>query len=242
MKLASGTIYIIGASVAIAALSYGFFQEYLPNDAEAKNYNARAVELQEQADKQKAANDRVEKATVLVEGEAAKWRAIVATRAPRPSVSEGGINLNVNAWQLAIDSRKFRNNIQRAVNAQVKKGGIRVVTGPLVPAPGGGDPNSSANALLTGFYNLQEYGFPVVIFNLGTVTVEGTYKQILTNVRSWASMPRYLAVADGLAITGTTPRFTGTYNLQMVGFIRGNEIYPAVPEGAAATGGGGLGG
>lgn len=236
MKLASGTIYIIGASIAIVALSYGYFQQWMPNQAEAENYRTRTDELNTEAGKQGQANKRVQEATRLVEDAASKWRAVVATRAPRPSVAEGGINLNVNAWQLAVDSRKFRNNVQRAVNNQVKKGGVLVVNGPLVP----GATDAQVNQIVNTYYNLQEFGFPVVIYDLGQVTVEGTYKQILANVRSWASMPRYLALADGLAITGTSPKFTGTYNLQVVGFIRGKEIYAQVPE--AATGGAGGGG
>lgn len=238
MKLASGTIYIIGASIAVVALSYGYFQQWMPNQAEAENYRTRTDELNTEAGKQGQANKRVQEATRLVEDAASKWRAVVATRAPRPSVAEGGINLNVNAWQLAVDSRKFRNNVQRAVNNQVKKGGVLVVNGPLVP----GATDAQVNQIVNTYYNLQEFGFPVVIYDLGQVTVEGTYKQILANVRSWASMPRYLALADGLAISGTSPRFTGTYNLQVVGFIRGKEIYAQVPEASASGGAGGGGG
>ncbi|CAN5690304.1 hypothetical protein BH11ARM2_BH11ARM2_10160 [soil metagenome] len=238
MRLAAGTIYIIGASIAIVAISYGYFQQWMPNQAEAENYRVRAEELQAEGNKQHQAEKRVKDATVIVETEAAKWRSVVATRAPRPSVSEGGINLNVNAWQLAVDTQKFRNNVQRAVNAQVKKGGIRVVNGPLIP----GASDAQVNQIINTYYNLQDYGFPIVIYDLGQVTVEGTYKQILANVKSWSSMPRYLALADGLAITGTSPKFTGTYNLQLIGFIRGKEIYPQVPEAASAGGGAGRGG
>jgi hypothetical protein len=57
-------------------------------------------------------------------------------------------------------------------------------------------------------------------------------------------MPNYLAVADGLQITGTTPTMTGRYNLTVVAYIRGDKIAPPVPEGGAAPGGvqGGKGG
>lgn len=51
-------------------------------------------------------------------------------------------------------------------------------------------------------------------------------------------MPNFLAVADGLQITGTSPVLTGTYNLTMVAFIRGDRVFPRVPDGVAAPAGG----
>ena len=62
--------------------------------------------------------------------------------------------------------------------------------------------------------------------------------QIMANVRAYKSMPRYLAVADGLAISGTSPNLTGTYNLSIVGFIRtASSIFPADTSAATAPGG-----
>jgi hypothetical protein len=153
-------------------------------------------------------------------------------------VSRGGINLNVNAFQLAVDTRRFRNNVQRAVNKQVISGGVKVLS--LAPIPGI-DVNAPANSILASYYNYPTIAFPVVIYDLGQVEVEGTYEQILANVRSWSRMPRYLAVADGLTLSGTAPRLRGTYNVSIVGYIRTNGIFPPVPEAAsaAATGPGG---
>lgn len=236
MKLSALTIYIIGLAVAIIALSFGFFHQFMPNMKDAESFNARAEELQAEAAKEGKAKKRLEDAKGLVEQEAAKWRAIVAKRTPENSVKRGGIDLSVNGWQLSVDSQQFRNNIQRDVNAQIRAGGVKVLQAPTIPGPG---VNESANSLINSYYQLQTYGFPVLIFNLGTITVEGTYDQIMANVRSYASMPNYLAVADGLALTGTNGQFTGTYNLTVIGFIRATDIFPAVPEIGAAGGAGG---
>lgn len=236
MKLSALTIYIIGLAVAIIALSFGFFHQFMPNMKDAESFNARAEELQAEAAKEGKAKKRLEDAKGLVEQEAAKWRAIVAKRTPENSVKRGGIDLSVNGWQLTVDSQQFRNNIQRDVNAQIRAGGVKVLQAPTIPGPG---VNESANSLINSYYQLQTYGFPVLIFNLGTITVEGTYDQIMANVRSYASMPNYLAVADGLALTGTNGQFTGTYNLTVIGFIRATDIFPAVPEIGAAGGAGG---
>jgi hypothetical protein len=231
MKLSPLTIIIIGFSIAIIALSYGFFQHYVPNSTETQYQEAYRDQLQAQVDLMPRARQRVEEAKAMVQLKADQWRQTVAVHTPAPDVGRGGISLAVNPWQLTVDSRKFRNNMQRALNAQLRRGGVRVVgTGPRIP-----DPEESASGILANYYNFPAIPFPVVIFDLGAVTVSGTYEQIMTHVRSYSNMPRYLAVTDGLQLTGTAPRLTGTYNLTLVGYIRGTRIYPAVPEGAATA-------
>lgn len=238
MKLSPLTIILIGVSILIMALSYGFFQHYLPNSTEAGYYNTFAEQLEAEGNKLPAAEDRLKKAEEMVTTKASEWRAVVATKAPLPDVNARGVNLNVDAWQLTVDTKKFRDNIQRAVNAQLVKGGVRVVgSGPEIPMP-----TQTASEVLAGFYNYPAIAFPVVIFELGQVTVAGTEAQIMENVRAWKNMPRYLAVTDGLTITGTSPQLQGTYSVTLVGFIRGKTIFPTVPDGPAPGGSGGGGG
>jgi len=236
MKLAPSTIYIVGGSLTLAIVCFGLFMVKTPNDAESALYETNLAELESEAGQQGRAQKRLDEAVALVNSRAATWRGIVATRTPTNSVNTGGINLAVNAWQLSVDTRKFRNSVQRAVNAQLRRGGVTVVNGPLVPLI---NENEAASSLLTSYYNYPPLKFPVVIFNLGTVTVQGTYKQITDHVRAFATMPRYLAVADGLQITGTSPNLTGTYNLMVVGFIRSRTIAPPVREGQASAAAGG---
>jgi hypothetical protein len=240
MKLSPLTIILIGVSILIMALSYGFFQHYLPNSTEAGFYRTYAEQLQAEGDKLPQAKSRLQKAEDLVTTKAAEWRAVVETKTPPPDVNNRGIDLNTDAWQLTVDTKKFRDNIQRAVNAQLIKGGVKIVgAGPQIP-----EPSDVASDVLASFYNYPTIAFPVVIFDLGQVTVEGTEAQIMENVRSWKNMPRYLAVADGLQITGTSPQLRGTYSVSIVGYIRGKQIFPAVPDGPSPAGGGagGVGG
>ena len=238
MKLSALTIVLIGVSIAIIALSYGWFQHYMPNTNETAVWKENTEQLKTAAGLQGTAEKRVAKAKKMVEQKAADWAAIVAIHTPTPSVATGGINIGVQGWQLTVDSKKFRNNIQRALNAQVRKGGVKVLTAPRIP-----DPDETASTILASYYNYPAIPFPVVIFDLGTVTVRGTYKQIMDNVRSYSRMPRYLAVVDGLRLDGSGSILTATYNLSMVGYIRGTKIYPPVPEGAAtaSNSGGGAG-
>lgn len=241
MKLSPLTIILIGVAILIMALSYGFFQHYMPNSTEAGYYNTYAEQLEAEGNQLPNAEKRLKKAEEMVTTKAAEWRAVVATKTPLPDVNARGVNLNVDGWQLTVDTKKFRDNIQRAVNAQLVKGGVKVLgNGPQVPMP-----TDNASEVLASFYNYPAIAFPVVIMDLGQVTVQGTEAQIMANVRAWKNMPRYLAVADGLTITGTSPNLRGSYSVTLVGYIRGKQIFPAVPEaggGAPAGGGNQLGG
>jgi hypothetical protein len=239
MKLSFWTIIIMAVSVAFAILSFAILHQTLPTLKMAEEYEKYQGLLDTEIGKERRAKQRVDKAMQDVQRASDKWNGYVAVRTPATSVPEGGINLAVNPYQLSVDTQKFRNSVQRAVNAQVKKGGVRVVQGPQVPDPGTAD---DPNTLLTNYYNYTSLGFPAVIFDFGPITVEGTYEQIMANVRSYKSMPRYLAVADGLQITGTSPNLTGTYNLTIVGFIRGKNIFPPIPAGGAPAVGGMPGG
>lgn len=234
MKLSPLTIILIGVSILIMALSYGFFQHWMPNSTEAGYYREYAAQLEAEGNQLPAAEARLKKAEEMVMTKASEWRAVVATKTPVPDVNARGVNLAVDGWQLTVDTKKFRDNIQRAVNNQLVKGGVKVLgAGPQVPMP-----TDNASEVLASFYNYPAIAFPVVILDLGQITVQGTEAQIMTNVRSWKNMPRYLAVADGLSISGTSPNLRGTYNVTIVGYIRGKQIFPAVPESAAAPAGG----
>jgi len=234
MKLSPLTIYIVGLFMALTILSYGLFQHWIPNNQEKDQNEIVLQQIRDQVALTKKAESRKAEAIAMVKASAASWSAIAETKTPLEGVEKGGISLATDAWDLMGDTRKFRNSIQRAVNQQLKTGGVKVVNGPFVPDI---DVNAPANSILASYYNYPAIPFPVVIFDLGTVTVQGTHKQIFDNVKGWTRMPHYLAVADGLALTGTSPNITGTYNLTLVGFIRGKTIYPAVSEGAAAAGG-----
>ncbi len=237
MKLSPLTIILIGVAIFIMAISYGLFQHFLPNSKEAGYYRDYAEQLQTEADNLPRAQGRLDNAIKLVETKASEWRAVVADKTPHPDVYNRGVNLNVDPWQLTVDTPKFRNNIQRAVNAQLVRGGVKIVgSGPLVPMP-----TDSASGILASFYNYPAIAFPVVIQELGQVTVEGTEAQIMENVRSWKNMPRYLAVASNLSISGTSPNLRGTYTVTLVGYIRGKDIFPNPPEGGSPAGGGNTG-
>lgn len=237
MKLSPLTILLLGLSISIAALSFAMFHHYLPNKANTEINLAHVELLKTEAGKQKRAEQRVAKAVEMVQAKADEWQQVVAAHTPGPTLSQGGIDLSRNRWQLVIDARKFRNEVQRDLNRQLRRGGVIVESGPSIPFP-----STSATNVVETYFNYPTIKFPVAIYDLGSVTVRGTYQQISQHVRAWSTMPNYLAVTDGLRITGTSPNLIATYNLSLVAYIRGETISPPVPEGAVAgneTGGGG---
>jgi hypothetical protein len=241
MKIGFLSILFIGIAISIAVLSWAFFQKYQPTEENAQNQEAFAQQLQTEASKMPASLKRRKQAIEMVNETVKKWQEVVATRTPPTSLASGGISMAVTAWQMAIDVRLYRNSIQRALNRQLKAGGVLVLNGPAIPFP-----SDNPSDVVANFFNYPAIPFPVVIFDLGQVTVQGTYEQIKANMKAWTHMPNYLAVADGLTLNGTAPILTGTYNLSMVGYIRGKVIYPTLkqagPAPAPAAGGGGGGG
>jgi hypothetical protein len=234
MKLSGWTIVIIGLCLGLSAVSYALFQVYLPYETAAEYNRQYYAELEAEANKMPRAVKRVEDAIALVNVSAMKWNQYVLTKTPPDNVPSGGINVFENPYQLVVDTPKYRNSAQRAFNAQVRKGGVRVVSAPEIPHP-----TDSEKDILAAYYNYPAFSFPVVLWELGSVTVQGTYRQISANVRAWSNMPRYLAVVDGLRIDGTSPNLTATYNVTVVGFLKASQVYPAAPVGESSGSGGG---
>lgn len=216
----------------------GIFKFWIPNQEEATNNVNQANLLYAEANKLSQAVKKKNAAIAKVKAAEAAWVPIVAAHTPTQNTAGTGININVNQYQLLLDTKRFRNSVQRAVNNQLKVGGVKVI-GPKVP---GVTDQDEPNSILAAYYNYPSVPFPVVIHDLGQVTVTGTYNQIMKNVRSWSNFPHYLAVVHGLQLQGTAPQLTGTYNLSMVGYIRYDGLYGPVPSGTgAAPAGGGSG-
>lgn len=245
MKISAYSIILLGLAIGLVVLSYGWFQHWVPNQTEAKYWRDNVEQLKTEIGKSPAAVKRFEKAVADRDVKVAAWQKFVATNTP-PSTLPNGIDLSVDPWKLAIDARVFRNSAQRQLNSQLRVGGVKVVSGPEIPWP---SPNDTS--LLATYFNDAAFNYPIVIWELGQVHVQGTYKQITDNVRAWSRMRGYLAVVDGLEISGTSGTsgpLDGTYNLVLVGFLKGRSFFGIVNEGATPAsktiggGGGGPGG
>lgn len=229
MKIGPISVILIGVMVGVIALSFGYFSHWKPKSIETQRYREYREVLAAEHAKGPQAVRRVEDAVRKRNRAMAEWREIVATRTPPIDPKAGGIDLGYNGWELVNVVHEYRNNIQVALNRQLKAGGVTVVNGPTIP-----NPPQEPNAILGNYFNYPAIPYPVVIFDLGQVTVRGNFKQITDHVQAWSNMPRYLAVTDRLAFTGTSPNLTGTYNLTIVGFVRGKRLFPPVPTGGVA--------
>lgn len=219
-----------GLLLCIGFLFLGFMMFWRPNMTEVANFKEATEAYQAESAKSGQATRRVKETAAAVRAVDQEWAEVVQTKTPPASVTAGGIDLSRNRYQLTVDVRRYRNSLQNAVNAQLKTGGIKVIQGPEIPLFS----QNASDIIETGF-NYPAVKYPVVVYDLGTVTVEGTYSQIVANVEGWSNMPNYMAVADGLAITGTSPTLRATYNLSIIGFIRGSKIAGPVPEGGATA-------
>ena len=123
MKLSFWTSIIMAISIAVGILSFAIFHQTLPTLKAADNYVQYRALLDTEAAKATQAQQRVDKAMQVVRQKANIWNGYVATRTPANDVNRGGINLAVNPYQLLVDTQKYRNSVQRAVNAQIKRGG-----------------------------------------------------------------------------------------------------------------------
>lgn len=230
LRLGTLTVLIMAISISLVILSWSYFWHYQPDIDSAKDQTELAKSLKANASTAPEAEVRTEKAKTQVAQIFEQWRNIVVNHAPPASTAAGGINLDVSSLYMPVYAHQYRNSLQIAVNKQVLIGGVKVITGPTIPDPGDSGPDIIAN-----FFNYPAVPFPVVIFDLGQITVQGTYQQIRANVLGWGSFPNYFAVADGLALNGTSPILTGTYNVSMIGYIRGKSIYPGMPVAAPTS-------
>lgn len=227
MKLMPFTIFILGICISAIILSVAYFNFYDPNTAEAGFYNSDAEARETIGAQLGAQKKKYQEAVALRKQASADWQEIVAVKTPPASKREGGIDLAVNRYQLTRDAIDFRDRIQVALNRQMRRGGITVLSGPTVP----NFPDNPQTIVEQGF-NYLAYGFPVRIYDFGTMRVRGTRAQIEQHIEAWSDMPNYLAVTDGLVYEGTSSILEASYQLTVVMFIRAEAIFPPVPAGA----------
>lgn len=239
-KLSAWVWLVAGVFIGLTILSYAYFQFYQPDTTEAGYVRDYVEKLEAEGRKLPATEKRIENAVAQVEAIAERWRQVSEAKSQG---GEGFIDLNQDPLSLSVNVANYRNKVQNAVNRQLRVGGVTVVNGPLVPQP-----SNDPTALLTSYFNVPRLPFPVVLFELGTVTVRGSFDQIARNMQAWTSMKDYFAVVDGLSISGTSPELTATYSVVIVGFLPGEVSGPlgapvaTGPAGTAASAGGGAGG
>jgi hypothetical protein len=81
----------------------------------------------------------------------------------------------------------------------------------------------------------------VLQFDLGTVSVMGSFNDVLNNVSRWNQFKR-LVLTDGLTLSGNSPQLVGQYKIVCYEFIRGDanpqEVWPVASGTTGGFGGG----
>lgn len=232
MKLMSFTIWIIGISLALVLLCVGYFQFYQPNMTEARYNSEQADKLAAEGAKLASMKKKVQEAIQLRTDAVNTWQEIVMEKTPPTDLHNAGIDLSVNRYQLTVDVLLFRNRLQEKINHQIHMGGVKVLSGPVVP-----DFPSDPSTIIEAGFGYPTNKFPVRVFDFGRVRVQGTREQIRENVEGWTRIPNLIAVADGLTIEGTSPTFTATYTLSVLMYVRAKDVFPPLPSGASNGGG-----
>lgn len=230
MKLLPFSVYVLGAVLGFVLLSVGYFNFWEVKTTEAQYWTEHGDKLETEANKLPAMQRKVKEAVAFANTQSDEWQAVVDAKTPSTNPRTGGIDLSRNRYQLVVDSIYFRNRIQAAVNRQLRSGGVKVISAPRIED----FPSDPATIVEAGF-GLGQRPFPVRIYNLGRITVEGTRQQIEANMQNWTNMPDFMAVADGLVYEGTSPTLRGSYSLSVVMFIQGRTVSPPAPVNPGAA-------
>lgn len=224
-RLSPITFFVCGLVLILVTWAGFWFFSISKTRTEIGYWEKHVAELRQiaSAESQKAAQERVRTALEKVSEAEQEWKLIADTRTP----SMGRMNLMTHRWQSTVDVRKWHSQVEADLRSWIQKSGVRILqpvqnaeVGPFVPYP-----TDLPNELVEFYFHYPAIPFPVCVWDLGTITVEGTYDQITNHVRSWTKIPGYVAMVRGLGITGTGSRLRGSYNLVVVAYVNTEYVF-----------------
>jgi hypothetical protein len=227
-KLSPLAYVVVGIVLMLMIFTGFYFLKIGPELKEIDMYADKSTELDGiiSEPSKKAAVERVREALTKVRDAEVQWKQVTSWRTP----AAGTFNMTPNRWQLVVNARRWHGKAEADLNRWVRRNGVTLVTPPRLLVP---YPTDQPNELVQFYFNYPALPFPVAIWDLGTITVQGTWDQIMNNVRSWSQVPGYIASVRGLSVSGTGSRLTGTYGLTVVVYVNTPYI-----SGGPAEGGG----
>lgn len=223
-KITTWQVWIIGVVLALIAGLIIYFMMWKPGferkaAADTRYDTAHAVVIQEPQFKRELADAKKKVAEAK-----SKWGVYERRYMPRIDISD----LITGMQQLWIEQIKVLGPKVEKFLRDDKT--VRVVQAQVQLPPPPTDPNAVNQKVFE--------------YNLGNVTVVGTFRNILNHVTRWNKFDR-LVLADGLTLSGNSPNLSGTYNIRCFIMTQGTDNPGvAVPTagGGAAGGFGGAGG
>jgi len=164
---------------------------------------------------QRLALNQLNAAKVKVQQIKFQWKVKESEKMPRYDVSNRFTALSELTYELT-------HSLGPDLEHQLQTTGVSSTTKIALPAPPV-NPNDITSA-------------PVVI-PLGTITVNGDFRHILTHFYKWRSFNR-LVLANGLSFTGSSPYMQGSYNATLYIFPQNDDkLPPPIPEAGGAAAG-----
>ena len=224
-RISPAIIAVIGVVLSLLAIDGLYFLLIKPTQDETvvqqgiydQNYPDSTPQAQKKAQKTLA------DAKITVQQTKFQWAVKSAARMPRYDVSNRTLALQQITYEL---TRYLGPDIQR----QLKTTGVKSDTQVVLPTP-----PLSPNDITAA---------PVVV-PLGTITVTGDFRHILTHFYEWQYFNR-LVLVDGLTLSGSSPYMTATYTATLYIFPQNDDklgpIIPGAGGGSTPAPGGGAGG
>lgn len=209
---------IIAAGIVLAVLiGVGFWWLSIAPNKQALEYQTQHNDqLQTIVDQLPAAQRRVAEAEQEKQNVTAAWAQYILRKSPPQSL----INLAQNRWRLSTQFQTvFVPKLRAALVSHIAASKVRMLKGPGLP----GTPDDP-NQIVELYFMYPTMPYPVAFFPCGQIQVQGNFNQILAHVQSWNNLPNYIALTDGLVLQGTSPNLTGTYNLWLLVYPRGQYI------------------
>ncbi|MGI8922659.1 MAG: hypothetical protein ACR2HJ_01235 [Fimbriimonadales bacterium] len=221
------TFVVAGVALILTTIAGFYFLKIRPEQEEMGYWIRKNQKLDEiiSEGSKTAAVERVREAMTKVRDAESAWKLIAQRRTP----SAGQINLTPQRWQLVVNTRRWHGRVEADLRKWIRRGGVRLVS------PAGGIqvpfPTDMPNELVQYYFNYPAFPFPIAIWDLGAVTVAGTYDQIMSHVKSWSAIPHYIASVRGLSLTGSGSRLQATYGLTLVVYINTQFVSGGPAEG-----------
>ena len=194
-----------------------------------KPLNERLDLAQTNLDTQTAALAKAQSDKKPAELDRLKARAEVATAKREWAVYNRALMPNINLANRFTATQQLWNEQLTVLGPKVLKflyadRSVRVVTESIaIPTPSG-DPNAVVQKVFT--------------YPLGSVSVAGTFQQVLRHTERWNRFDR-LALVDGLTLSGNSPTLTGTYTVTLFEITNFDKVGAVIPQATTAAGGGG---
>lgn len=235
-RLSALTFVIVGFTLMAMIFAGFWFLKINPEREEIHYYADKSLELESiiSQDSRSRAVERVRNALQQVRDAETAWKQVTTWRTP----PAGTFNMTPNRWQLVVNARRWHGKVEADINRWVRRNGVGLVSPPRLLVP---YPTDQPNDLVQYYFNYPALPFPVAIWDIGTLTVQGTWDQIMQNVRSWSTIPGYIASVRGLSLSGTGSRLQGTYGLTIVAYINTPHVSGGPGEGGAVPQLGGSG-